>query len=92
MEWASVVEEVLDHLRIDRCSIMAHSAGAPYAMAFASRNAGRVQGDLCLLAPWVGAGEGGTLFVPKIIRVVLTSRYIRSFWLQMVEICTYRHH
>ncbi|KAF8484223.1 Alpha/Beta hydrolase protein, partial [Gautieria morchelliformis] len=61
MEWASVVEEVLDHLKIKRCSIMAHSAGAPYAMAFANRNAERVQGDLCLLAPWVGAGEGGTL-------------------------------
>ena len=29
MQWASVVEEVLDLLHIDQCSIMAHSAGAP---------------------------------------------------------------
>ena len=57
------MEEVLDHLNIDRCNIMAHSAGAPYAMAFANRSPERVQGDLCLLAPWVGAGEGGVLFI-----------------------------
>ncbi|KAF5366326.1 hypothetical protein D9757_012934 [Collybiopsis confluens] len=29
MQWASVVEEVLDLLHIDTCSVMAHSAGAP---------------------------------------------------------------
>ncbi|KIP12623.1 hypothetical protein PHLGIDRAFT_124132 [Phlebiopsis gigantea 11061_1 CR5-6] len=57
-EWATVVEEVLDHLSIDQCSIMAHSAGAPYALAFANRFPERVRGDVCLLAPWVGGGEG----------------------------------
>ncbi|KAH7918034.1 hypothetical protein BV22DRAFT_920227 [Leucogyrophana mollusca] len=31
MKWASAVEEVLDLLNIYECSIMAHSAGAPYA-------------------------------------------------------------
>ena len=36
---------------------MAHSAGAPYALAFASRFPERIRGDLCLLAPWVGGGE-----------------------------------
>jgi len=55
-----VVEEVLDHLNVHRYSIMAHSAGAPYAMAFANRSPDRVQGALCLLAPWVGAGEGAS--------------------------------
>lgn len=58
-EWASVVEEVLDQLQIDQCSVMAHSAGAPYALAFASRHPERIRGDVCLLAPWVGGGEGG---------------------------------
>ncbi|PCH33501.1 alpha/beta-hydrolase [Wolfiporia cocos MD-104 SS10] len=57
-EWASVVEEVLDRLHIDQCSIMAHSAGAPYALAFANRFPERIRGDVCLLAPWVGGGEG----------------------------------
>ncbi|OJT12626.1 hypothetical protein TRAPUB_10867 [Trametes pubescens] len=58
-EWAGVVEEVLDQLNIDQCGIMAHSAGAPYAMAFANRFPERVRGEICLLAPWVAGGEGG---------------------------------
>ncbi|CDO72390.1 hypothetical protein BN946_scf184977.g89 [Trametes cinnabarina] len=58
-EWASLVEEVLDHLNIDQCSVMAHSAGAPYAMAFANRYPERIRGEVCLLAPWVAGGEGG---------------------------------
>ncbi|EIW86488.1 hypothetical protein CONPUDRAFT_86484 [Coniophora puteana RWD-64-598 SS2] len=58
-EWASAVEEVLDILGIYDCSIMAHSAGAPYALSFANRVPERIRGDICLLAPWVGGGEGG---------------------------------
>ncbi|KAI0824187.1 hypothetical protein BC628DRAFT_1519111 [Trametes gibbosa] len=58
-EWAGIVEEVLDQLNIDQCSIMAHSAGAPYAMAFANRFPERIRGEVCLLAPWVAGGEGG---------------------------------
>jgi pimeloyl-ACP methyl ester carboxylesterase len=60
MEWASVVEEVLDMLQISQCSIMAHSAGAPYALSFANKVPERIRGSICLLAPWVGGGEGGT--------------------------------
>ncbi|KAK2461761.1 hypothetical protein APHAL10511_006224 [Amanita phalloides] len=55
--WASVVEEVLDLLRIGQCSIMAHSAGAPYALSFANKLPARIRGDICLLAPWVGGNE-----------------------------------
>lgn len=65
-EWAGVVEEVLDQLGIDQCGIMAHSAGAPYAMAFANRFPERVRGELCLLAPWVAGGEGGKSFLINI--------------------------
>ena len=63
MEWASVVEEVLDRLQIGQCSIMAHSAGAPYALSFANKVPERIKGGVCLLAPWVGGGEGGGVFV-----------------------------
>jgi pimeloyl-ACP methyl ester carboxylesterase len=59
-EWSSVIEEVLDHLHIDRFSVMAHSAGAPYALSLANRLSSRVQGDICLLAPWVGGSENCT--------------------------------
>ncbi|KAF9457099.1 hypothetical protein BDZ94DRAFT_1176320 [Collybia nuda] len=57
MQWASVVEEVLDLLRIGQCSVMAHSAGAPYALSFANKLPSRIRGDVCLLAPWVGGTE-----------------------------------
>ncbi|KAH7883777.1 hypothetical protein F5I97DRAFT_1958920 [Phlebopus sp. FC_14] len=60
MEWASAVEEVLDQLNIYECSVMAHSAGAPYALSFANRVPERIRGDLCLLAPWIGGGESGS--------------------------------
>jgi pimeloyl-ACP methyl ester carboxylesterase len=59
MEWAAAVEEVLDQLKINECSIVAHSAGAPYALAFANRAPNRIRGDLCLLAPWIGGSESG---------------------------------
>lgn len=59
MEWGSVVEEVLDMLNIEHCSVMAHSAGAPYALSFASRAPDRIRGDICLLAPWVGGSDSG---------------------------------
>lgn len=57
-EWASAVEEVLDLLHIDQCSVMAHSAGAPYALSFANKVPERIRGDILLLAPWVGGVEG----------------------------------
>ncbi|KAJ7786036.1 hypothetical protein B0H16DRAFT_1400993 [Mycena metata] len=59
MQWASVVEEVLDLLQIDECSVMAHSAGTPYALSFANKLSDRIRGNVCLLAPWVGGSENG---------------------------------
>ncbi|KAA1110208.1 hypothetical protein PGT21_014258 [Puccinia graminis f. sp. tritici] len=60
LEWASVVEEVADQLLLDRFSILAHSAGAPYALASSLRLADRVYGSIHLLAPWVSmTAEGG---------------------------------
>lgn len=58
MQWADVVEEVLDLLNLDKCSVMAHSAGAPYALSFANKFSHRICGDVCLLAPWIGGSEG----------------------------------
>ena len=58
-EWASAVEEILDLLHIEQCSVMAHSAGAPYALSFANKVPERIRGEIFLLAPWVGGVEGG---------------------------------
>ncbi|KAJ7900065.1 hypothetical protein B0H14DRAFT_1547782 [Mycena olivaceomarginata] len=59
MQWASVVEEILDLLDISECSVMAHSAGTPYALSFANKLPERIRGNICLLAPWVGGSENG---------------------------------
>ncbi|GAA5844913.1 hypothetical protein JCM9279_000043 [Rhodotorula babjevae] len=60
VEWASVVAELVSpvHLALDGpFSILAHSAGAPYAVAAALHGelVGRVSGSLHLLAPWVSS-------------------------------------
>lgn len=53
-EWAAVVEKVLDEMKISHLSVLAHSAGCPYALAAANRMKERVKGRIHLLAPWVG--------------------------------------
>lgn len=59
LPWASVVEEVADQLGLARFSILAHSAGCPYAMATCVRLPDRVFGSVNLLAPWVGLEVDG---------------------------------
>ena len=54
-EWAEVVNNVLDQIKVDSFQIVAHSAGAPYACATALRLGNRVTGKLYLLAPWVSS-------------------------------------
>ncbi|SJX60290.1 uncharacterized protein SRS1_11604 [Sporisorium reilianum f. sp. reilianum] len=52
--WSLVVEQVADVLAIDKFSVIAHSAGAPFAAAVGLLFPHRVQGPLHLLAPWTG--------------------------------------
>ena len=61
--WARVVEAVLDELRVDDFGIVAHSAGAPYALALVARLPHRVRGSVHLLAPWVNADLDGGEFL-----------------------------
>ncbi|OCF36447.1 hypothetical protein I316_01696 [Kwoniella heveanensis BCC8398] len=59
MAWAYVVERVLDEIGVKEFQILAHSAGAPYALACALRMGQRVRGKVHLLAPWVSASIDG---------------------------------
>lgn len=59
MDWADVVRRVLDQLGVNKFQIVAHSAGAPYAMATVLRLGDRVVGRPHLLAPWVGGDVEG---------------------------------
>lgn len=53
LEWSGVVTEVADRLGVRQFSILAHSAGAPYAMATTLMHSDRIAGPVHLLAPWV---------------------------------------
>lgn len=54
VEWSTVMGQVCKELKIEKCQIVAHSAGAPYALAMARRWPEMVRGKVHLLAPWVG--------------------------------------
>jgi len=80
-EWAAVCEEVMDTLGIKSCGILAHSAGAPYALAFALRVSHRIIGSIHLLAPWVGGGiDAGAL---NVVSFSFQANISPFSWLQM---------
>lgn len=54
-EWAKIVGKVLDEMELDKVQVVAHSAGAPYALATVMEMSERVRGKVHLLAPWVNA-------------------------------------
>lgn len=61
-EWAAIVERVVDEMKIKQFSVLAHSAGCPYALAAANRMKERVVGKIHLLAPWVGTDVDNSTF------------------------------
>lgn len=73
--WPSVVTDVADQMGIRTFALLAHSAGAPFAMATALACPERVVGPIHLLAPWVhtfaAKDYAYTRFVPEMfIRAV----------------------
>jgi pimeloyl-ACP methyl ester carboxylesterase len=59
-EWARVVEEVMDQMQVRMFGMLAHSAGAPYAMATSLHMPDRVVGRIHLLCPWAEVEAGGS--------------------------------
>ncbi|PYH64867.1 hydrolase, alpha/beta fold family protein [Aspergillus vadensis CBS 113365] len=51
--WPDDVAIVCNHLKVTKFSIMAHSAGAIYALATALRIPQHIRGRIHLLAPWI---------------------------------------
>jgi pimeloyl-ACP methyl ester carboxylesterase len=63
LDWADVVRRVLDELGVERFQVLAHSAGAPYALATVLKMENRIHGKIHLLAPWVGGDvEGESIY------------------------------
>lgn len=59
LDWARIVEHVADELGIEQFGLLAHSAGAPYALATALRLGPRIVGTIHLLSPWVSSDIDG---------------------------------
>ncbi|BGP29356.1 hypothetical protein JCM10296v2_001095 [Rhodotorula toruloides] len=77
VEWASVVAELVsaDHLNLSTFSILAHSAGAPYAVASSLHPSisPKVRGSLHLLAPWVSSSADSLAGAYKYLKYVPSS-------------------
>ncbi|WVW82938.1 hypothetical protein I302_104953 [Kwoniella bestiolae CBS 10118] len=83
LDWAEVVIRVLDQLGVREFQVLAHSAGAPYAMATALKMQERIKGKVHLLAPWVGADiDGGYKWLKYIPKTVIKSATAAEWKLQ----------
>lgn len=85
LDWSNVVAEVADRLSIDRFSVMAHSAGAPFAMATCLIHGNRMCGPVHLMAPWVSpaieSGYKWLRYVPDgVIRTAQAAEWRMQGW------------
>lgn len=83
--WSLIVEQVADLLGIDRFSVLAHSAGAPFAAAVALLLPHRILGPLHLLAPWTGVQQDSAYrwlrYVPdSVIKTAQVAEWIIQGW------------
>lgn len=65
LNWPDDVELICDHLGIVTFSLLAHSAGALYALATALRMPQRTRGRVHLLAPWITPSQMATSGLSK---------------------------
>ncbi|KAL6718107.1 hypothetical protein ACLMJK_004194 [Lecanora helva] len=59
--WPDDVRAICEHLKITKFSIMAHSAGAIYALATALRMSQHIRCRVHLLAPWIPPSQMSTI-------------------------------
>ncbi|RAL09298.1 hydrolase, alpha/beta fold family protein [Aspergillus homomorphus CBS 101889] len=82
LSWPDDVAIVCNHLKVTKFSIMAHSAGAIYALATALRIPQHIRGRIHLLAPWIPPSQlssFGSLKAPVPTNAVpYTQRILRA--------------
>ncbi|KAK4055746.1 hypothetical protein OIV83_000293 [Microbotryomycetes sp. JL201] len=71
-EWSAIVQEFAQQLNLQKFSVLAHSAGAPYALATAAMSDDHVFGSLHLLAPWVSTSADSLAGAYKLLKFVPT--------------------
>lgn len=84
LNWPDDVLYICQSLKITKFSILAHSAGAIYALATALRMPGHIRGKIHLLAPWIppsqmeGVASSGAEKGEKVGSVPTTQRILRA--------------
>ncbi|KKY27026.1 putative hydrolase [Phaeomoniella chlamydospora] len=86
LAWPDDVAIICNHLRITKFSLLAHSAGAIYALATALRMPQQIRGRIHLLAPWIPPSQmssmgsnreplpsGAVPYSQKLLRAIPTS-------------------
>lgn len=66
LSWPDDVAIVCNHLKVTKFSILAHSAGAIYALATALRIPQHIRGRIHLLAPWIPPSQLSSICAQKV--------------------------
>ncbi|RKF55301.1 putative alpha beta hydrolase fold-containing protein [Erysiphe neolycopersici] len=81
LSWPDDVYTICQFLRITKFSILAHSAGAIYALATALRMPQHIRGRIHLLAPWIPPSQmsviGGRVGLPPNSSIPTSQRILR---------------
>lgn len=77
--WADDVRAICQHLNLTKFSILAHSAGAIYALATALRIPQHIRGRIHLLAPWIPPSQLSTTSSQQEVQRATTLPYSQRF-------------
>ncbi|KFY64836.1 hypothetical protein V496_03027 [Pseudogymnoascus sp. VKM F-4515 (FW-2607)] len=82
LSWPDDVYSICQTLKITKFSILAHSAGAIYALATALRMPQHIRGRIHLLAPWIPPSQlnvfGGQQVMPPANSIPTSQRILRA--------------
>lgn len=82
LAWPDDVRAICAHLKITKFSILAHSAGAIYALATALRMPQHIRGRIHLLAPWIPPSQMSVIGTQQealpVSALPFSQRFLRS--------------
>ncbi|KAG9254415.1 uncharacterized protein F5Z01DRAFT_104772 [Emericellopsis atlantica] len=90
LNWPDDVYAICQSLKITKFSILAHSAGAIYALATALRMPQHIRGRIHLLAPWIPPSQmnvfGGSQILPPTHAIPTSQRILRALPTPMLKV------
>ncbi|KAI9887414.1 MAG: hypothetical protein M1823_000751 [Watsoniomyces obsoletus] len=88
--WPDDVHAICQALKISKFSILAHSAGAIYALAIALRMPQQIRGRIHLLAPWIPPSQllpiGSTQDIPPTGAIPTSQKILRALPTSLLKV------